>query len=589
MSDRTRKVPLPGSTRAPVVRAKLEGKADAERLIKVSIYAKPRMSPAAAQARAARGDALLPGKRRYLTRAQFDEAFGANPADLKKIADWATGNKLKVLETSVPKRLVLVEGLVRQFEEAFGIQLYVYSDAQGGGFRARHGDIHVPADLAGIIDGVFGLDTRKVGRPRLRRSRDASLPIEAALRETRSRDAHRSRAFAKTRGAFFPPQLAALYNYPPHLDGTGQNVAVFAFNGAPDGDPHGGYRLDALELYFEQVLGGVTPVITDVRVHGPGNEPGPDTKASDDAGDSTGEVMLDMCVVGALAPGAKMFVYFTEFTSQGWVDALHQAITDDNDISVISISYGNPEDDPDGAWTRMGLNVVNQAFAMAAARGITICCAAGDDGSSDAVAHGGAHVDFPASSPHVLGVGGTKLVARIGPPLRIVREVVWNEERIDEGSTGGGVSAVFTRPDYQGAAGVPPSVNPPHVIGRGVPDVSAVADPETGVEVMHVNGRHLDAIGGTSASAPLWAALVARLNQGLKARCGFLNTVLYTKCAKGVLRDITSGNNGAYAAGRGWDACTGLGSPDGVKLFKALGGKTRAARGRAKKRAAKAG
>jgi kumamolisin len=181
-------------------------------------------------------------------------------------------------------------------------------------------------------------------------------------------------------------------------------------------------------------------------------------------------------------------------------------------------------------------------------------------------------------------VGGTKLVATAGPHPTIKKEVVWNEARIDAGVTGGGISAVFTKPDYQKAVAVPPSVNPPHVIGRGVPDVAAVGDPQTGVDVMHINGRHLDTIGGTSASAPLWAALVARLNQGLKARCGFLNPVLYTKCATGVLRDITVGNNGAYAAGRGWDACTGLGSPHGMRLFKALGGHTKAGKKSAKKR-----
>ena len=587
MADTTPKVPLPGSARSTVTRAKLDGPANPDQPIKVSIYAKPRARAAAARVATARDDTQLPGKRKYMSNAEFDASYGANPADLDKIAAWANTHKLDVLERSVPKRLVLVQGTVANVEAAFSVKINVYTDAQGGGFRAREGQIHVPAELADIIDGVFGLDTRKVGKPRLRRAGFEPMPLEPIAKpatRTRARKAAaKPKHFAKDRGTFFPPDVAKLYNYPAHLDGTGQNIAVFAFNGAPDGDPHGGYNLDSLKLYFEQVLGGTTPSITDVRVRGPGNEPGPDTKASGDAGDSTGEVMLDMCIVGAVAPGARMFVYFTEFTSQGWVDALHQAITDDNDISVISISYGNPEDDPDGAWTKMGLNVVNQAFSMAAAKGITICCAAGDDGSTDAVDKA-AHVDFPASSPHVLGVGGTKLVATTGPRPTIKKEAVWNEERLDEGATGGGISAVFTKPDYQNAVAVPPNVNPPHVVGRGVPDVSAVGDPVSGLEVMHINGKHLDAIGGTSASAPLWAALVARLNQGLKARCGFLNPVLYTRCAKGVLRDITVGNNGAYVAGRGWDACTGLGSPHGMRLFRALGGKTKAKKKAAKKR-----
>jgi len=288
--------------------------------------------------------------------------------------------------------------------------------------------------------------------------------------------------------------------------------------------------------------------------------------------------MLDMCVVGSVAPGANIFMYFTEFTSQGWLDALNQAITDDNNIAVISISYGNPEDDPRGAWTKMGVQQVNQALEAAAAKGITICCASGDDGSSDQVRRG-AHVDFPASSPYVLGVGGTKLVASNANPPTISSETVWNEIVNSEGATGGGVSAVFAKPTYQNAVNVPSSANPPHHVGRGVPDVAAVADPETGVVVMHIDGQNLESIGGTSAAAPMWAALIARLNQGLKARCGFLNPVLYTRFSKGVLHDITVGNNGQYSAGLGWDACTGLGSPQGVQLLNALNGQTAVAAG----------
>ena len=262
-------------------------------------------------------------------------------------------------------------------------------------------------------------------------------------------------------------------------------------------------------------------------------------------------------------------MYFTEFTSQGWIEAISEAITDNNKISVISISYGNPEDDPQGAWTAMAVNQVNQAFDAAIAKQITICVAAGDDGSSDAVSSG-AHVDFPASSPNVLGVGGTKLVTTKGSTPVIAHEAVWNEIKLQDGATGGGVSAIFSKPAYQDNVPVPVSVNPGHKIGRGVPDVAAVGDPVTGVVVMHVDGKSLEPIGGTSASTPLWAALIARLNQGLKARCGFINPVLYAHCATGVLNDITSGNNGAYSAAVGWDACTGLGSPQGERLLHAL-------------------
>lgn len=569
----TEMMAIPGSNRPAVPQAKLVKKSDPGSRIKVSIYA--RQNPTAPEKSLSPLDELnskLPAERHYLSGDEFDSTFGADPADLDKIAAWAKVSKLKVLDRSVPKRRVLVEGTIGDISKAFGVQLNEYDHPESGRFRGRVGQIHVPADLFGIVEGVFGLDTRLVGRPRLRKGNVQPVDFETLA----SNDKGKARALALASpaspfpGTFFPRDVAQLYGYPDTFTGSGQNVAIFAFNGTTP-DPRGGYKLSALKNYFEKLLGGKTPTIKDVVVQGPGNDPGPDTRASSNRGDATGEVMLDICVVGSVAPDANIFMYFTEFTSQGWVDALHEAITDNNQISVISISYGNPEDDPQGAWTSMGVQVVNQAFQAATAKGITICCASGDDGSSDQVTSG-AHVDFPASSPFVLGVGGTKLVASNSTPPTIASETVWNETLHNEGATGGGVSAVFTKPAYQNTVSVPPSANPPHKIGRGVPDVAAVADPVTGVVVMRIDGKHVEPIGGTSAAAPLWAALIARLNEGLKARCGFLNPLLYGSFSSGVLRDITTGNNGAYPAGPGWDPCTGLGSPNGDQLFRALSG-----------------
>lgn len=567
----TEMIAIPGSNRPAVPQTKLIKKSDPGSRIKVSIYA--RQNPAASGKNLSPLDELnskLPAERHYLSDDEFNSTFGADPADLDKIAAWAQASKLKVLDRSVAKRRVLVEGTIGDVSKAFGVQLNEYEHPETGHFRGRVGQIHVPADLFGIVQGVFGLDTRLVGRPRLRKGNVQPVDFETV----RSNGKGKARGLALTispfPGTFFPSDVAQLYGYPDTLTGSGQNVAIFAFNGTTP-DPRGGYKLPALKNYFEKLLGGKTPTIKNVVVQGPGNDPGPDTQASSRRGDATGEVMLDMCVVGSVAPDANIFMYFTEFTSQGWVDALHEAITDTNQISVVSVSYGNPEDDPQGAWTSMGVQLVNQAFQAAAAKGITICCASGDDGSSDQVTTG-AHVDFPASSPFVLGVGGTKLVASTSAPPAIASETVWNETLQNEGATGGGVSAVFTKPAYQNTVNVPPSANPPHNVGRGVPDVAAVADPVTGVVVMRIDGKHLEPIGGTSAAAPLWAALIARLNEGLKARCGFLNPLLYGRFSNGVLRDITVGSNGAYSAGPGWDPCTGLGSPNGNQLFQALSG-----------------
>jgi kumamolisin len=573
MPDQTQKSALPGSTRKPMPGATLVSQSEPSARIKVSIYVRRNPNPpAAAVESAAAIKTQLPGLRKALTPSEFNGIYGADPADLDQVEAWAVKAKLKVVDKSVAKRRILVEGTIGDIQQAFDVQLNEYKHPEHGQFRGRVGEIHVPNELAGVVEGVFGLDTRRVGESRRKKIEGRKASWEKLKATAPAKDG-KPAALAKLSnqwpGTFFPPEVAELYAYPAQFDGTGQNIAIFSFNGPPSPDPRGGYKLSSLKTYFEQVLGGKTPVITDVVVQGPGNDPGPDTQASGSNGDSTGEVMLDVCVVGSVAPGAHIFMYFTEFNSQGWIEAISEAITDANDISVISISYGNPEDDPQGAWTAMAVRQVNQALESATAKQITVCVASGDDGSSDQV-RSGAHVDFPASSPFVLGVGGTKLVATKGSPAAIASEVVWNETQLNEGAGGGGVSAIFSKPDYQSSVTVPVSVNPGHAVGRGVPDVAAVADPQTGVVIMHVDGKSLEPIGGTSAAAPLWASLIARLNQGLNARCGFVNPVLYGRFATGVLNDITSGNNGAYAATRGWDACTGLGTPQGARLLHAL-------------------
>ena len=578
-------IPIAGSTRRTLPNAHRIGPTDLAAKIRLSIYV--RQNPAEHIARKRVTEELskkLPQERRYLSDEQFAQTFGANQQDVQQVEDWAKQNKLKVLEAKAASRRVSVEGTVADVNAAFGVTLNEYSHPTLGRFRGREGTVNLDPSVHGIIEGVFGLDMRKVGRPRLRRlattpltwtSAQAAPPKGARIAPVPKGPS----ATTPWPGTFYPPEVASLYDYPAQLDARQQNIAVFAFNGGTGGDPHGGYSATALERYFTQVLGGTPPSIDDVVIHGPGNFPGPDTHASALRGDTTGEVMLDLCVVGSVAPGAHIFVYFSESTSQGWIDALYAAITDDNSVSVISISYGAAENNLEGTWTTMGVKLVDQAFQAAAARGVTVCVCSGDDGSED---HdpSGAHVDFPAASPWVLGVGGTKLVA---DGNSIAHETVWNEVRINQGAGGGGVSVIFSRPEYQAHTDIPPAADSPHRIGRGVPDVAAVADPVTGVVFMCVDGAHIAVTGGTSVSAPLWAALIARLNQGLNARCGFLNPLLYTKMSKGVLRDITVGSIGAYAAHRGWDACTGFGAPGGKALLKALSG-PRTARERALKR-----
>jgi kumamolisin len=218
------------------------------------------------------------------------------------------------------------------------------------------------------------------------------------------------------------------------------------------------------------------------------------------------------------------------------------------------------------------MTAFDQAFQAAGALGVTVTVAAGDNGSSDGVNDGLAHVDFPASSPNVLACGGTRL---IGSGQTITSETVWNDGA-SGGATGGGISAFFIPPPaWQTNINLPPSVNPGAKPGRGVPDIAGDADPVTGYQV-RVDGQNT-VIGGTSAVAPLWAGLVALFNQSLGNSVGYLNPWFYTSVTSvpGAFHDITSGHNGAYQARAGWDACTGLGSADGAKIQGALTGKAK--------------
>jgi kumamolisin len=332
------------------------------------------------------------------------------------------------------------------------------------------------------------------------------------------------------------------------VDGTGECIGIIELSG--------GYKTSDLKAYFSG-LGLKTPSVSSVSVDGGKNSP------SGDANGADGEVMLDIEIAGAVAPGAKIVVYFCPNTSQGFLDAITQAVHDTvNKPSVISISWGGPE----SGWTAQAMEQFDQAFQDAAAVGITVCIAAGDQGSSDGAGDSLAHVDFPASSPNALACGGTTLDASTS---KIISEVVWNDSSSGGGATGGGISDQFPLPSYQQGAGVPPSANSGGKVGRGVPDVAGNADPDTGYEI-RVDGSSVVA-GGTSAVAPLWAGLVARLNQALGKPVGFLNPNLYGPVHQaGTFRDITSGNNGAYSAGPGWDACTGWGVAIGAKLLAAL-------------------
>lgn len=516
---------IPGSERFVVPGAKAVGSVMPSERFEVTV----RLRPQSPQRGLADGTALadtLPGRRQYLSREAYAAGHGADARDIAKIAEFANAHQLAVVESNAARRSVVLSGTAQALGTAFGVTLQQF-EHDGGTYRGRSGPISVPADLAEVVEGVFGLDDRPQAVPHFQRLRP-----EGAVA---------SRAAGTS---FTPPQVASLYKFPVGLDGRGQCIGIIELGG--------GYKPADLKTYFTS-LGLPVPTVKAVRVDGGRNHP-------TNANSADGEVMLDIEVAAAVAPKALIAVYFAPNTNQGFLDAITTAVHDSvNKPSVISISWGSAE----ANWTAQGMTQFDQAFQAAAAMGVTVCCASGDNGSSDGVADGKAHVDFPASSPFALGCGGTKLTAS---GQAISAEVVWNEGA--NSATGGGVSSFFALPAYQSKANVPPTTG---LGGRGVPDVAGDADPASGYQV-RVDGQNL-VFGGTSAVAPLWAALIALMNQKLGHPVGFLNPLLYGSLAgKGLFNDITAGNNGSYSARAGWDPCTGWGSPIGSKLLQALGG-----------------
>jgi kumamolisin len=472
-----------------------------------------------------------------IAREEFAARYGADPADVEQVTQFAQRNGLRVTEANLAMRFVWVEGTVGALQRAFGVRLQAAEGVGGDGvpLRLREGPVMIPVGLHGVITGVFGLDNRRQAARRAGVPRNTVTPLDTPTTLTGN-------------------ELATIYNFFPGLNGSGQTIGIIELAG--------GYLASDMNQYFANI-GLAMPAITDVLVDGAKNDPGNQAPRTD----AQGEVTFDIEVAAGVAPGAKFAVYFTQNTNQGFLDAVAAAIHDaTNKPTILSISWGNPEAD----FTATVMESMEQLFTDAAALGISVFVAAGDNGSSDGVTTDSlAHVDFPASCPHATACGGTRVYLD-DSRTAIMYEYVWDDDA-DGQRTGGGVSDQFDLPSWQQSAGVPPSANPGGRIGRGVPDVAGPASPFPGFRFC-VRGEFIPGW-GTSGVAPMWAGLTAQMNQALGRELGFLNPLIYQPAvARSGFRDITTGSNGAYTAAPGWDACTGLGSPIGSALLAALGG-----------------
>jgi kumamolisin len=525
------RVSVSGSTRRVLPGAVVTGQTNANTIIDVTVKL--------------RRKATLPDfdeRPMQMTREQLAEKYGASQNDIDTVVRELGQLGLKAIDTDTLTRSVRLRGPVSAMEEAFQVKLFNYAHAATS-YRGRVGAISVSAGLQDIVEGVFGLDNRQVARRRRHPVREISQAKLSSVEATWLK----------------PAQLAKRYNFPKG-DGIGQSIGLLEFGGA--------YLPEDLKQFCGLAgidVPNVVPLSTD----------GIPTDSVDGA---EGEVMLDVEIAAGICPKAKIVLYFAHWSEQGWIAALDTALRDkENDPGVLSVSWGNAEDTD--IWTKQAMTQINESLKDAAALGITVCVAAGDDGSSDAIRDGHAHVDFPSSSPYALAVGGTTIPAQDGST-----DIVWKEGdgiRDDNGgSTGGGVSAMFPLPSWQKHVAIK-SVNPGNATGRCVPDLAANADWNASPYLLVVDGKP-QPNGGTSAASPLVASLLTLINSERPAgkRVGYLTPVLYSASGGSTVgavacTDVVKGNNtsakaGGYSAVTGYDAASGWGTPNGVLLAKAI-------------------
>ena len=440
----------------------------------------------------------------FLTPEQFTARFGPTTDQVNRVTDYLRAQGLSVDAVSGNHLTVDASGPAAAVQKAFGTTLANYRDGKTNRpFYANASAPTLPADLAGVVLDVAGLNNRQI------RVHHTAV------------DPH-----AGPGGGFTPTQLKGAYDVTSTgYNGSGQTVALWEFDG---------FQQSNITKYDSNyATGSPTPKVQKV------------SGGSGALGDGQVEVELDIEAVQAIAPKAAITVFEAPNTDQGEVDLANAIVA--SKISQTSISWGLSEK----GRTASGIQAVDNVFKQGAAQGQSFFAASGDSGSDDN-GDGSATVDYPASDPYVTGVGGTNLSTSTTTSWK--SETAWN-------GSGGGTSSQFALPSFQTGVKVGSTGK------RQVPDVSAQGGP-TGISV-YTQGQWTS-VYGTSGAAPIWAGVAAVYNQAAAAKgktgLGSANTKLYS-LAKTDFHDITSGSNGAYKAGSGFDLVTGIGTPDTAKII----------------------
>ncbi|RAJ37582.1 kumamolisin [Kitasatospora sp. SolWspMP-SS2h] len=521
------RVALPQTVTPAVARSHKQGDVPADRRISVAVSLKLRNTAELDRFLAAVATPGTAEYGHYLTPAQFTERFGPTASDVEQVRAFLTAQGLKVDSVSDNRQVVNATGTSAQVAAAFGTHESTYTDPQQSDrtFFANDAAASVPAVLAGVVEGVSGLNDHTVRTTRIAKPGAATPHATPSGFGPSSYD-----------GAYRLNQLGA--------DGTGSTVALWEFDG---------YKSSNLTTYDSQ-FGLSGPAVSTVAVDGANYDSKP--------GDGQGEVELDSEIVRGVAPKATQLVYEAPNSDQGEIDMAAKIVAD-NRVSVISISWGSCEPDT----TASSMTAVNNSFKQAAAQGISIFSASGDDGSRDCTRSDSGSsvkaVDFPASSPYNTGVGGTNLKVS---GTTYSSESAWS-------TAGGGVSTQFAKPSWQTGTNVTGTQ-------RTVPDVSSDADPNSGFAIytQGTSSPGWQVYGGTSAAAPLWSGFAALYNQKAKAAAkpvlGEANPKIYavtnSSSYGSAFHDVTSGKNQDFSTKAGYDQVTGWGTPIADGLAAAL-------------------